>query len=104
MLRNARETYLIEFKRILQNWFERKQIDYKDRSKLSRSKIQIYLFKCIYVLRVIPEKFSMFFYTSYKSMTWAWIELTRVNFPGKFEKRPGIPAEIVNVKHGLRVG
>ena len=44
MLRNAKEMYLIEFKRILQNWFERrrrrkkKQIDYKDRSKLSRSK------------------------------------------------------------------
>ena len=25
MLRNARETYLIEFKRILQNWFEKKR-------------------------------------------------------------------------------
>ena len=46
MLRNAKEMHLIEFKRIFQNWFgkeeeerkRKKQIDYKDRSKLSRSK------------------------------------------------------------------
>ena len=44
MLRNAREMHLIEFKRIFQNWFgknenENEYIGYKDRSKLSRSKI-----------------------------------------------------------------
>ena len=39
MLGNAREIYVIEFKTIFQNWFgKEKKNDYKDRSKLSRSK------------------------------------------------------------------
>ena len=44
--RNAREIYLIDFKKIFQNWFgkrrrkrRKKPIDCKDCSKISRSKI-----------------------------------------------------------------
>ena len=64
----------------------------------------LYLFKCVYILRIIFEKFSMFFNASYEFVTWTGLELTGVDFPGKFEKGPGIPPEVMDVKHGLRVG
>ena len=63
----------------------------------------LYLFKCVYILCIIFEKFSMFFNASYEFVTWTGLELTGVDFPGKFEKGPGIPPEVVDVKHGLRV-
>ena len=63
-----------------------------------------YLFKCVYILRIIFEKFSMFFNASNEFVTRAGLELTGVDFPGEFEKRPGIPPEVVDVKHGLWVG
>jgi hypothetical protein len=46
----------------------------------------------------------MFFNASYEFVTWTGLELSGVYFPGKFEKGPGIPPEVMDVKHGLRVG
>ena len=61
------------------------------------------LFEGVNVLCVVSEQGSVLLEALDEPVAWGRLELSRVNFPGKFEKRARVLPEVVDVKHRLRV-
>ena len=62
-----------------------------------------HLFQCVNVLRVVSQELAMLLDASDELVTGTWTELPWIDFSSKLEEGPRIFAEIVNVKHSLRI-